>query len=155
MRAILILGAAVWADGPSPTLTRRTAHGARLFTGGAADIVVPCGGMGRFPPSEAGAMAQILQAHGVPEGAILLEDQSTNTAQNIRYAADLLAPLGIRDVLIVSDAFHLPRARLLARRAGLNATASAPPLAGAKLWPQIKGWLREGPAIAAVLVGLR
>lgn len=153
MTAILILGAAVWRDGPSPTLRRRTLHGAALFHAGRGAIVIPCGGLGRFPPSEAEAMSAILQDAGVPTKAILLEDTSTNTVENIRNAIPLLQ--GETDVLIVSDAYHLPRARLIARREGLRVTTSAPPLKGARLWPQIKGWLREIPGVIAVLTGIR
>lgn len=153
MTAILILGAAVWRHGPSPTLQRRTRHGAALYLAGRGTVVIACGGLGRFPPSEAEAMAQILQSAGVPEGAIRLEDQSTNTAENIRNALPLLD--GQRDVLIVSDAYHLPRALLIARREGLRVTVSAPPLKGARAWPQIKGWMREIPGIIAVLLRIR
>ncbi|MBY4894641.1 YdcF family protein [Rhodobacteraceae bacterium N5(2021)] len=153
MTAILILGAAVWRDGPSPTLMRRTLHAATLFHAGRGDVVIPCGGTGQFPPSEAAAMAAILRQAGVPQDAIRLEDTSTNTGENIRNAAAMLGDA--RDVLIVSDAFHLPRARLIARREGLRVTTSAPPLKGARLWPQIKGWLREVPGVIAVLLRIR
>jgi uncharacterized SAM-binding protein YcdF (DUF218 family) len=37
----------------------------------------------------------------------------------------MLEPLGITDVILVSDGFHLFRARLMARDVGLHATASA------------------------------
>lgn len=98
-------------------------------------------------------MAAILQEVGVPEAAIRLEDTSTNTAENIRNAVALLE--GERDVLIVSDAYHLPRARLIARREGLRASVSAPPRHGERLWPQIKGWAREVPGVLAVLLRIR
>ncbi|WP_341863514.1 YdcF family protein [Gymnodinialimonas sp. 57CJ19] len=153
MTAILILGAAVWRDGPSPTLRRRTLHGAALFHGGRGTIVIACGGLGRFPPTEAEAMSAILQDANVPPKAIRLEDTSTNTVENIRNAIPLLQ--GETDVLIVSDAYHLPRARLIARREGLRVTTSAPPLNGARLWPQVKGWLREIPGVIAVLLRIR
>lgn len=153
MTAILILGAAVWRDGPSPTLRRRTLHGAALFHAGRGDVVIPCGGLGRFPPSEAEAMAAMLRAAGVPDAAIRLEDTSTNTVENIRNAVALLGSK--RDVLIVSDAYHLPRARLIARREGLRVSVSAPPLKGARLWPHVKGGLREIPGVIAVLLRVR
>ena len=153
MTAILILGAAVWRDGPSPTLRRRTLHGAALFHAGRGSVVIPCGGLGRFPPSEAEAMTSLLMDAGVPRDAIRPEDTSTNTVQNIRNALPLLQ--GETDVLIVSDAFHLPRARLIARREGLRVSTSAPPLKGARPWPQIKGWLREIPGVIAVLLRIR
>ncbi len=151
----MILGAAVWADGPSPTLRRRTLHGAALFHQGRGDAIIVCGGLGRHPPSEARVMADLLIADSVPEAAIHREDRSTNTAQNIAFALPILRDLGVRDVVIVSDAYHLPRARLIARRHGLRVTVSAPPRGTARLWPQIKGWLREGPGILAVLLRIR
>lgn len=155
MTAILILGAAVWRDGPSPTLRRRTLHGAALFHAGIGSVVIPCGGLGRHPPAEAVAMRDLLLEAGVPAAAIHPEDRSTNTRENIRGTLPILSRLGQGRVVIVSDAYHLPRALLIARRAGLAATGSAPPSRGARLWPQLRGWLREIPAIAAHLLRLR
>lgn len=154
MTTILILGAAVWRDGPSPTLRRRTAHGAALYHKGLATRVIPCGGLGRFPPAEAHAMTDLLRAQGVPPDAIMPEPHSTNTRENIRFAKPLLDRIGETEVILVSDAYHLPRARIIARRAGLRVTSSAPPMAGARLWPQLKGWLREIPALVAMWLRL-
>lgn len=100
-------------------------------------------------------MAEILRDEGVPEAAIRLEDRSTNTRENLAFALPILADLGIDRVVIVSDAYHLPRARLIARRHGLHATGSAPSAKGARLWPQVKGWLREGPGLLAELLRMR
>lgn len=100
-------------------------------------------------------MARLLRKAGVAEDAIVIEDRSTNTAENIRFAERLLRAEGIREVVIVSDAYHLPRACLIARRLGLRAKGSAPPWTGARLGPQLRGWLREGPNYLAYLVGLR
>ena len=154
MTAILILGAAVWRDGPSPTLRRRTAHGAAVYQRGLGDIIIPCGGMGRFPPTEAHAMAELLRVAGVPANVIRPEARSTNTRENIQFAKRLLDQAGETEVILVSDAYHLPRAMMIARREGLNATASAPPRVDALAWPQVKGWLREIPALIAMWLRL-
>lgn len=154
MTAIVILGAAVREDGPSPTLRRRTLHGAALFHDGRGDVVIVCGGLGQFAPTEAEAMAEVLRGAGVPDSAIRLEDTSTNTAQNIRNALPILRLLGEDDVVIVSDAYHLPRARLIARREGLRVAVSAPK-GGARWWPQVRGWAREVPGVLAVLLRIR
>lgn len=142
----LVLGAAVWADGPSPTLRRRSLHGARLFHQNAAQYLIGCGGLGRCSPTEAAAIHALLMAQGVPQDRIRLEDQSTNTYENIRFSLPVLGLLGTKDVLIVTDWYHAPRARLIARRLGLSATSSSPPLTGANLRQQIKSALREIPA---------
>ncbi|MFN7134959.1 MAG: YdcF family protein, partial [Myxococcales bacterium] len=60
---------------------------------------------------------------GLPGEALLLEDRSRNTHENARHTAALLKPRGIHRVLLVSDGFHLLRARQQFRRAGLDALA--------------------------------
>ena len=138
----LILGAAVWENGPSPTLRRRAAEGARLWHAGQVGHLVACGGLGRFPPTEAAMIAQLLQDAGVPDTAISLEDRSTNTRQNIGLALPLLTT---RHVVLVTDRWHGPRARLIARRLGLQPVSSAPPLRGTRPLAQAKMALREVP----------
>ncbi|PHP27238.1 YdcF family protein [Limimaricola cinnabarinus] len=152
--AALILGAAVWETGPSPTLRRRAMHGAALWHAGEVTYLVPCGGLGRHPPSEGEAMRDLLIEAGVPEHAIHPETASRDTLDNIRLALPILDRLGTRRVILVSDAAHLPRARLVARRFGLDARGHAPPQ-GARLVPQLKLALREIPAYGAYLWRLR
>jgi len=142
----LILGAAVWRDGPSPTLRRRTLHAAGLYHAGLVGHLIPCGGLGRHPPAEALAMRALLLDAGVPADRITPEAASTTTEQNIRLALPILAGLGARQVVIVTDAPHAPRAVLTARRLGLTARAAWPPMRGARLWPFLRLTLREVPA---------
>lgn len=148
----LILGAAVWEDGASPTLRRRTMQGAALFHAGKVERLILCGGLGKHAPSEAQAMYDILIAVGVPDSVMTLEDQSTTTGENIRNAVPLIANA---DVIIITDWYHAPRAKLIARRAGLRARSSSPSLRGAKFWPQTKAALREIPAYGAYLLRLK
>ncbi|WP_342076568.1 YdcF family protein [Yoonia sp. SS1-5] len=121
--AIIILGAAVWATGPSPTLLRRTRHAAKLWHQNKARFVVPCGGLGVHPPTEAAAMQDLLLADGIPAAQIILEDKSTTTLENIRNACAVLPG---RDVIIVTDGYHQARAKMVARHFGLQADMSSP-----------------------------
>ena len=123
MDAILILGAAVWAEGPSPAMLLRTRHAARLWHATRPPQVIPCGGLGRHAPTEAEAMARILIEDGVPEEVIQREDRSTTTYENIRNALPLLA--GPR-VTLVTHGYHAARARMVARHFGLEAEVSCP-----------------------------
>ncbi|MCP1167189.1 YdcF family protein [Limimaricola litoreus] len=152
--AALILGAAVWEGGPSPTLRRRAMHGAALWHAGEVAHLVPCGGLGRHPPSEGEAMRDLLIEAGVPGHAIHPETASRDTLDNIRLALPILARIGARRVVVVSDAAHLPRALLVARHFGLDARGHAPPH-GARLVPQLRLALREIPAYGAYLWRLR
>lgn len=88
----------------------------------------------------------MLVAAAMPQQAISLEDRSTNTLENIRFALPILDRLGATTVIIVTDWFHAPRARLIGRRLGLSVETSNPPLAGARLTQQIRSALREIPA---------
>lgn len=144
--AIIILGAAMWPDGPSPALVRRTRHGAALFHAGRAGIIVPCGGLGAYPPTEAAAMAHLLIGDGVPTGAILAEDQSTSTYQNLRNAQVILNRRGIDRIIIVTDSFHTRRAMMAARALGFRARADAPAPSTAPLAQKVRRLTHEALA---------
>jgi vancomycin permeability regulator SanA len=148
MDAILILGAAVWPDGPSPTLRRRTDHAAALWHAGKARLIIPCGGMGQHPPTEAAVMRDLLIASGVPSDRIIEEDQSSTTLENIRNAMRLL---GGTDVIIVTDRYHGPRACMVAAHFGLRATVESP----APLRSHLRQHIREAFARPAYALKLR
>ena len=156
MKVALILGAAVWPGGvPSPTLRRRTLHAAGLWHGGEVQALIACGGLGTHPPTEAEAMRRLLLSEGVPDAAIRIEGRSRNTHENILLARPLLADLGATEAVIVTDATHAPRARMIARRLGLRASSSSPSLRGSHLPTTLRQGLREIPATALALWRLR
>ncbi|WP_421704906.1 YdcF family protein [Aliiroseovarius sp.] len=148
----IILGAAVWPGGvPSPTLRLRAERGARLYLDGQVGGIIASGGVGRHPPSEAEVIRDICVHLGVPANAIRLEDRSTSTARNLAFSQPLLDnPAG--PVVIVTDLYHLPRARLVAKRLGMRAVGAAPPLKGRSPWRFLKMCLREVPALAWYLI---
>lgn len=78
-------------------------------------------------PSEAAAMATCLREDFGVE-VRWLEDRSRDTHGNATESARILLPLGIRRILLVSHAAHLPRARAAFIRAGFEVIA-APTLA--------------------------
>lgn len=131
-KAMVILGCQVRENGPSVMLRDRLDKGLEYLADHPDTVVVVSGGQGeREPTSEAQAMASYLADHGFPREKILLEDQSVNTYQNLTYTARCLEEAGIdvKDgVVIVSNGFHLTRAKMLAGRAGYEniSTLSAP-----------------------------
>ena len=148
--AILCLGAGM-ADDASPRpdeVTRARARTcAALHAGGAAPVVIFTGA-GNDNHSAAEAMAHVARAAGLPPEAAIIEPRAHSTLQNAAFGLALLPEPPAR-VIVVSDAFHLPRAWVIFRVLGqqdlsLYATESAlaPPLATRLGWS-----LREGAAI--------
>ncbi|MDW7650975.1 MAG: YdcF family protein [Bacillota bacterium] len=118
---IIVLGAAVWPDGPSPALRARTWRGSSLYHEGRADYLLFSGGIGKFPPAEAEVMAALAQSWDVEPERILLEDRSANTRENLRNAAEIMEEKGWSRAYIVTDYFHMKRAMALAAEFGIEA----------------------------------
>jgi uncharacterized SAM-binding protein YcdF (DUF218 family) len=123
--AIIVLGSAVWPNGrPSPSLNARTQHAIALYRAGYAPNLILCGGVGGNPPSEAEVMRRLAASAGVPADALILEDQSHSTEENLANAKKLMDARGWRSAVIVSDPFHLYRAEIIARDLGIEAYGS-------------------------------
>ena len=71
-------------------------------------------------------MFEIALGQAADPERILLESTSRTTWENARFSATLLRQHGWHRVLLVSDAWHLPRALIAFRAAGVTAQASAP-----------------------------
>ena len=147
----IVLGAGVWPGGvPSPALRRRAEKAADLYLVGAVSGIVATGAVGRNPPSEARAIRDLVVDRGVPGSAVILEEDSTTTLENLINARALL-PDGARAV-IVSDLWHLPRARLTARRLGMRAETAAASFEGSHPVRVLRAVLREMAAFLWYLV---
>ena len=126
--AMVILGAKLNDDGPSRFLQRRLESALEYLEDHPDIIVVVSGGQGPDEPdSEANGMEEFLRQSGF-EGIILKEDQSHNTKENLKNSKDILAGAGydVADgVILVSNDFHLARAKLLGNRFGYQVSLLA------------------------------
>lgn len=142
----MVLGAKVMPDGsPSATLLRRGQHAAQLWKDGRVDLIITTGGMSPSGRSEAEVLAGILKETGVPHSRITLEEHSRTTWENISFSCPLL-PKGA-EVVLVTDAYHGPRARMMARRLGLTARSSSPTFRSMSKLALLKNTLREAAAL--------
>ncbi len=122
--AIVVLGALLRPDGTlSEVLRERVEAGLALWRAGAAPLLCVTGGPSRGGRAEADVMAEALALAGVPAAALRVERASRTTAENATHVAALLAADQVRTVWLVTQPFHLRRARWLFRRAGLDARA--------------------------------
>ena len=118
----IVLGAAVWGDQPSPGLRERLDKSFWLYLEGYVPKILVSGGLGSGKPiSEADAMKQYLLEKGVPNEAILSEDQSHDTFQNLTNSKRIMEQHQLQSALIVSHEFHLARAMDIAKTIGLHA----------------------------------
>jgi uncharacterized SAM-binding protein YcdF (DUF218 family) len=72
-------------------------------------------------PTEAEYLAQQLVEWGVPRERLILEDKAKNTRENAVFVKALVEQKGFKSVLVVTSAFHMPRAAGCFRAAGLQA----------------------------------
>ena len=114
---MLILGCQVMPWGPSILLQDRLVEAIAYLEEHPDMTVIVSGGQGPDEyVSEARCMQEVLLRAGIPAEQILLEDQSHNTFQNITNSVRLMNEAGIdigEGVLVVSNGFHLTRARML------------------------------------------
>lgn len=108
--AIVCLGAGVDTAGrPGPGSRMRAETCADLARAGAAPVLVFTGGPARAgAPSAAAAMADVARAAGTGTAALRLEDRAASTLQNALFTRALLP--GSDRLIVVTEAFHLPRA---------------------------------------------
>lgn len=147
---MLILGCQVHPWGPSVLLQDRLDRALDYLEEHPDMTVVVSGAQGSDEPStEARAMADYLIEQGISEQNILLEERSHNTLQNFQYSMELLLEQGYDPedgILVVSNGFHLTRARMLAGRTGFEqvSTLAAP---SSHLPSRLKMYVREPLAL--------
>jgi uncharacterized SAM-binding protein YcdF (DUF218 family) len=128
--AIVILGGATksaFPPRPAVDLSEqgdRVLYGAQLYREGKAPLVIASGGRIEWRgggPSESADMAQILKTVGVPSSAILQDPTSLNTHENAVNVKKIIQERGIRRILLVTSAMHMPRSLRIFQRQGIDA----------------------------------
>ena len=122
---IVVLGAKAHGLEPGRVLRARLEQAQKAYEQGLGGKILVCGGKGTDETvSEAEAMAAYLKAQGVPGEDILLEAQSRNTRENLRFAKRIMEANGYQTCVLVTSDYHMMRARMLAGQEGLSVTCS-------------------------------
>lgn len=133
-------------DQPSVTAIERLRYAARLHRASGLPVLISGGLHYGEPPSEAGLMADALQRDfGV--ATRWREERSRTTWENAQFSAELLREQGIRRVVLVTQAAHMPRSRWCFERAGLEVVAAPLGFLGVANARPLGGWLPEGKAL--------
>ena len=128
---LIVLGAAVYGDQPSLTLVRRLEGALDYLEKYPESVAIVSGGMGPGETvTEAQAMHDRLRSRGIDEERIIQEDKATSTKENLSFSFEKIRERGDSpegNVAIVSSAYHLFRAKSMARLQGVDAAGVAAP----------------------------
>ena len=128
---LVVLGAAVYGDEPSLTLVRRLEGALDYLEAYPESMVIVSGGMGEGETvTEAEAMQKWLVEHGVEEERILLENKATSTQENLAFSFEIIRQRGDEpdgNVAVCSSAYHLYRAKQMAKNMGVEAAGVSSP----------------------------
>ena len=120
---ILVLGAGVRADGtPSHMLEDRLRGAVALYEAGVSDVLLLSGDNSGEDYDEVSAMVRYCLDHGVPESAIVRDDIGFSTSESVY---NTVRTLGYRDILVVTQEYHLYRAMYMVKRMGADADGFA------------------------------
>ncbi|MCM1365466.1 MAG: YdcF family protein [Faecalibacterium sp.] len=128
----LILGCRVRGDKPEETLQTRINAAAEYLTQHKNVIAICCGGIVHDDQtkSEAQAMFEGLTALGIEKERIILEDQSTTTAENFINAKKIIDNMKLErtaKLAFMSSEFHLLRSGIIGKIAGVKAESIPAP----------------------------
>ena len=150
-KAVIVLGAGVNGTQPSLSLRTRLDAAADYLTEHPDIPAVLTGGQGYGEEiTEAACMYDYLTGRGIDADRLILEESASNTAENFAFSRELLTEAGVDPaadtVAVVTNDFHIARARLLAARYGYGRAVGV----GAELpWVhlEINYYLREAFAM--------
>ncbi|MCB0711075.1 MAG: YdcF family protein [Ignavibacteriae bacterium] len=107
----VILGAAVWSGNkPSPVFRERIHKGYELLKDGVVEFLVLTGGNAPNELTEAEVAKRELLRMGAEPTAIVLEERTSSTVEQILFIRDELTKQGWESFVVISDQFHLKRA---------------------------------------------
>ncbi len=137
----IVLGNRVFADGTlSRELVARVRVALELYQAKKVRTIYLSGA--NYPElgyDEPAAMAGWLERRGVPHEALILDGHGFRTAATMADAA----ARGFHDVLVCTQAYHLPRSLYLARHAGLAATGVPGEEPDGPLYAVVHSFVRE------------
>jgi uncharacterized SAM-binding protein YcdF (DUF218 family) len=151
--AIVVLGAGrergdlAWdSDQPTGVALQRERYTARLAKASGLPVLTSGGLHYDTPPTEARLMADSLQDDfGVP--VRWQEGRSRTTWENAQFSAEVLLPEGIKRVVIVTQAWHMPRAVWSFKKAGFEVVPAPMGFLGVDNARPLGGWMPEFKSI--------
>ena len=115
---IIILGAGIWGNSPSPMLQDRLLQGIDLYESNVSSKIIMSGDHGREEYDEVNVMKKYAIDNGVPSEDIFMDHAGFSTYESIYRAKEIF---GADKIIIVTQAYHLYRALYIADKLGVEA----------------------------------
>lgn len=118
---VVVLGAAVWSDNkPSPILAARVDKAIDLIKNYKIEHLYLTGSNAPGELSEAEVALNYLKSKNIPTDRIIIENTTTSTTEQIQFIKNKLGEESRKNLIIVSDAFHLVRIKEISKFHRLN-----------------------------------
>lgn len=139
----LVFGAGYWPDGtPSDVMRDRVEAAVELYSAGRVEKLLFSGDNRFVDYNEPGKMAEYALNLGLPEEAIVLDYAGRRTYDSCYRARSIF---GVRDIVLVTQRYHLPRALYTCEQLGLTVVGY---VADRRPYVYIRSyWAREVPAL--------
>ncbi|MCX8129818.1 MAG: YdcF family protein [Clostridia bacterium] len=122
---IIVLGCHIYKKSPSLSLEYRLKKALDLYKSGYASSIIVSGGQGDNEiVSEASVMKSWLVNNGVSSNAIIEENKSSSTYENIRFSKEYMDKSSFKSAIIVSNDFHIFRSLRIAKKFGIHASGA-------------------------------
>lgn len=122
----LVLGNMVNTDGtPSPRLRARLDKTLELYRSGYFPTIIVSGGIGIEGYDEAQVMRDYLVSLGVSADHIVMDNKGINTSESAKNTLEIIRESNQKSVFVITQYFHVPRARLTLARLGISPIYSA------------------------------
>lgn len=115
---ILILGAGIWGNKPSPMLEDRLKEGIALYKQGITKKIIMSGDHSREDYDEVKIMKEYAEKDGVPSEDIFMDHAGFSSYDSVYRAKEIF---GVQKMIIVTQKYHLYRSLYIAKKLGIEA----------------------------------
>ena len=124
-KTVIVLGCRVFGTQPSRELQKRSDAALDYLQKNPEAVAILTGGQGADEDiSEAQCLYNLLTENGIDEGRLFIEDKSTSTEENIRFAKEIIDENGLSDsVAIATSGYNQKRASMIAKEYSLSASS--------------------------------
>ena len=115
---ILVLGAGIWGDKPSPMLEDRLNEAISLYKNGVSSKIIMSGDHGKTDYDEVNTMKNYAIQQGIPSEDIFMDHAGFSSYESMFRAKEIF---GANKIVIVTQKYHLYRSIYIARQLGIEA----------------------------------